>query len=345
MDRSSAVCIIGSGKCAGTCTAWLMSRGYQVRMWGRDARKMREIAKNGLNAEGVVSGQFFPAAFESLSDAVKGAKFIVVQTTAPGHRPAAEALKGLLEQGQVVLIFNGNWGAYEFYDVLGKEAKEKDVIIAETAAQIFMSDYHDGVYDLKRIKNEAEAAAAPAHNTARLMEEIGEIFPQLKPGENVISTTINSSNPVLHTPITLFNLARADNGEDYMFYLDAASPLVVKAAEKLDRERCLVAEAVGVRPIPVLDIINSFWDDKYDDLRESLRKHYPGSKGPKTLKFRYIEEDLPFGMAAVAVLGKLCGVQTPCLDAMLAAYQWVFDTDFRELAPRFDQEKLKEICR
>ena len=43
---------------------------------------------------------------------------------------------------------------------------------------------------------------------------------------------------------------------------------------------------------------------------------YRGIMNVKSLKERYILEDIPFSLVAISALGQVAGVQTPCIDAV-----------------------------
>lgn len=339
------VAVLGLGRTARAVTAYLMQRGCAVAMWGRDRAVVQELSEKGILISGHCAGHYRPEICGDIAEAVKGAQLLLVMTVAAGHAPVAKRLKGLLEQDQMILIFNGNWGAYEFYKELGSEAREKHVRIAETGAQLFLADYVGEKCHIKSIKNEISLAAVSPKETSDICMTLKSLFPQFVPEENVLSTSINSANPVMHTPISLFNITRMENAEDYSFYADAATRLTIGAVEKIDEERCAVARAIGIQPVRCVDIINSFWPDKYDTLYEAVKNNnaYLSGKGPKTVYHRYLQEDLPFGMAPIAKLGKMYAVATPCIDAMLACYRWLMDVDYESLAPEFDGDILAAL--
>lgn len=346
MNQKMDIAILGLGRTARAAAAYLMQQGCSVTLWGRDINVVQKLTEEGIDITGACAGHYAPRVCADLRDAVRGAGLILVMTVAAGHAPVAKRLQGLLEQGQRILIFNGNWGAYEFFQELGSEAEEKQVVIAETGAQLFLADYEGDCCHIKSIKEEITLAAVRPEQAKRLCEELAPLFPQFVAGENVISTSLNSSNPVMHTPIALFNITRMENGEDYSFYADAATRLTLEAVEKIDAERCAVAKAAGVTPVRCVDIINSFWPDKYDTIYEAVKnnKAYLSGKGPKTIKHRYLEEDLPFGIAPIALLGRMYGIETPCIDAMLGCYQWLLGADQLAQAPRFEPEILKKLA-
>lgn len=329
-------CVLGMGRTGCAMVAYLSDKGQNVVVWDRKASKLGMIAKNGIKTSGSIEGVFYPEVHNDIAEAVYGSEYILVTTVAGAHKPIAKLLSGHLDCNQSIIIFNGNMGAYEFYSVLQKEAIEKKAVIAETGGMILIADFTDaGVCHIKSVKNEISFSAIPNTAARKLAQATKDVFPQFISVENVIETSLNNSNPVLHTPITLFNITRIENGEDYLFYDTAATRLTIAFAEKIDAERCKVIEAIGSKAQTCLEIINSFWPDKYDTLYDVIKnnKNYMSGKGPKSLDYRYLTEDLPYGIAPLSVLGKKYGVPTPCIDTMLNCFYYLLDKDYMKLAP------------
>lgn len=345
MIMVTSVCIIGCGRTARAMAAYLSDRGVAVSMWGRDAGRVAKLCAEGISVTGCCEGIYHPTPVANLGEAIGGSKYVFVMTTSGGHRPIAEALRGKLGQEQRILIFNGNWGAYEFYSILGEEAGEKNAVIAETGAMLFLADYVPGSLHIKKIKDHISLASIPKEQTQAVIEELSPLFPQFVAEKNVLCTSINNSNPVIHAPVTLFNLGRIENGEDFLFYRDAATRSVIGYIEKIDKERCDVSRAIGAEPVSCLEIINSFWPDQYDNLYDAIKCNaaYMSGKGPTTLDHRYINEDIPFGMAAVSALGKRYHVSTPYIDAMLMCFDGLIGGLAAEV-PDFSARDIRELC-
>ena len=339
--------VIGAGNAGKAVSAYLRSLGQEVSLYCRSAQLAALLDQSGIAASGAVEGQFDVSATTDLAAAVKGARAILVQTVASGHAPVAQALKGLLEPGQIILIFNGNWGAAEFSAILGSEAKEKGVDICETGAQLFLcSSPAPGAVAVKSIKRGVSMACTDVSRIAAVLEELKDILPQLTPGANVIDTSLNSSNPVVHGPIATFNITRMENGEDYTLFGTALPQKTVDFIEKIDAERCAVARAIGVQGIPVVDILNSFWPEKKPNVYGALKENdaYKVSKGPKTIQHRYLDEDLPYGLVPIIRLGRLYGVETPYLDALVQVLGMYLGRDYLAEGPAVEAIDLKALA-
>ena len=285
----------------------------------------------------------------SLENAVSGVQYILVFTTAEGHKSIANQLKGLLRENQRIIVFNGNWGATEFVHYLGNEISAEKIIVAETGAQIFASPLNElGKCFLKSMKKKVTLGSFPCNAVEGLIEELKELFPQFSAVSNVLETTLNMSNPLAHCPLDLFNLSRIDSGEEtLMFASNYTSPMGVKFVEAVDRERINLLNQLGVKAKSLLDLFNFSWDSQYDDLYVAFKSipSYQTAKSPTNFSFRHFTEDLPFGIEPIRILAQKYHVATPNIDAMMSVYNAVLGNDNLSNVPEilhFNLEKLME---
>lgn len=312
--------VIGAGNTGHAVTAYLMDKGVETTLYTRDPEKARIIAAEGLTAYGSLAGTWHPGVSCDLAEAVRDADYILVMTLANAHRAVAEALRPILSEGQTVIVFNSNWGALEFVQVLGEDAERKNLTVAETAAQLFIAASPMPGRVRLSLKNKVGLAAADPEKTEPLCAALHEIFPQFEPVGSIIQSTMGTTNPVIHVPVTICNAARVENGQPFLFYVEGASHAAIDLVLQLDRERIAVAKALGCEIEDVLTGINSFWPTKYDNLFDALTKNpaYQQTMGPGKLDHRYITEDVPYGIAPIAQIGRLFGVPTPATDVLLA---------------------------
>ncbi len=313
------ITIVGAGNTGHALAAYLAQRGCTPVLATRSAEKSAAINENGITAEGAIQGNFRVPSTTSLAEAVQGAALVAVMTTANAHRAVARQLAPLLTDGQSILVFNSNWGAFEFAQVLGGDIAAKNLTVAETAAQLFVATSGGPGHVNVSVKEKISVAATDPAKTAPLLAAIGGVFPQFEEGGSIIETTISTTNPVIHVPISLANIARIENAQEFRFYGDGVSKAGVELILKIDEERVAVARALGCEIDDVLTVINSFWEKKHDNLFDALTKNetYLRAMGPKSLTHRYFTEDVPFGIAPVAQIGRLYGVETPYTDALL----------------------------
>lgn len=338
--------VIGMGKTGHVMAAYLKNQGHDILCWDRSKEKVDTINRRGISITGELEGAFAVNATTNIREAIKGREAIIIMTVANGHKPVAELLSGALEEGQRIIIFNGNWGAVEFYQVLGEEAKKKNVIISETGGMLFIAKLEEiSRCCVLAIKSSITLGTIPSHRVDFLISELKNVFPQFVAAENVIETSLNSANPIMHAPVAFFNITRIDNQEDYGFYDEGATKTVFQYISKADKERVSVAKSMGVKEESCLDIINSYWIKEYDTLYDAIKNNdsYMKLKGPVTFNNRFITEDVPYGIAPIVRLGEKYGVDTTYLKSMLAMYYLIFNDGMIEIGPDFSKLDLENI--
>ena len=321
------IAVLGLGKIGHNTAALLTARGYEVIGYTRDAAKAEDVNRFGITVTGTLNGNFRVRATTDLAEAVEEARFLVVTTTAAGHKPLAQSLRGLLQPEQRIIILTGNWGAYEFYTVLEQEAREKGVIIGETSGNLAVSPvlHRPATTVMGHSKKKMSFATIPRAAAPGVVRELRQAFPEFYPVASVLDTSMNNTNPPVHVPFCIFNITRMANGEDAQFYGECLPPLLLDFVMAADAERCQVSREVGAEPRTILELMNDVWEVKYDNLKE-LALNNPSLqhvKLPKTPYHRFLTEDVPYGYGAVSRLGKKYGVPTPRLDLMVEAYRYL----------------------
>jgi opine dehydrogenase len=113
-------------------------------------------------------------------------------------------------------------------------------------------------------------------------------------------------------------------GGDYHHYYDGITPAVGRLIDALDAERVAVAAALGVaiEPLPQfffrMGYTNAAGRDggtAYDVFHNSEPNRW--IKAPASIDHRFINEDVPYGLVAIAELARVGGVPTPCADAVI----------------------------
>ena len=338
-EKTMKIAVLGLGKIGHNTAALLTARGFEVVGYTRDASKAEDVNRFGITVTGTLNGNFRVKATTSLAEAVEGARFLVVTTTAQGHKPLAESLRGLLQPQQRIVILTGNWGAYEFYTVLGQEAREKGVIIGETSGNLAVSPvlHRPATTVMGHSKKRMSFATIPRAAAPQVVKELHRAFPEFYPEASVLDTSMNNTNPPVHVPFCIFNITRMANGEDAGFYGECLPPLLLDFAMAADAERCQVSRAIGARPCTILELMNEVWQVHYDNLKE-LALENPSLqhvKLPKTPYHRFLTEDVPYGYGAVSRLGKKYGVATPRIDLLVEAYRYLIGQGAEVGGPEF----------
>ncbi|NLD63352.1 MAG: NADP transhydrogenase subunit alpha, partial [Bacteroidales bacterium] len=92
-----------------------------------------------------------------------------------------------------------------------------------------------------------------------------------------------------------------------------------------------VAEALGIRAITARQWLYMAYSTAGNSLYESMKKNagYRGILAPRSLKVRYLEEDIPYSLVPMASLGRMMGVSTEVMDSIILMGSIINSTDYR----------------
>jgi len=176
---------------------------------------------------------------------------VVVPATA--HRFIAEQAAPCLRDGQIVILNPGRTGgALEFQEVLRANGCDASIFLGETSTFIYASRaLSRSEARIFRIKNGVRLAMLPAYWIPDVLAVLNQAFPQLHPGDSVLSTGMENIGAIFHPALTLLNAGWIETTHgDFDYYLGGISPSVAQVLECLDRERVAVAGSLGVHSVP-----------------------------------------------------------------------------------------------
>jgi opine dehydrogenase len=359
MDKTRYT-VIGAGHGGKGMAAHLALMGFPVTLYNRTADNVAAIAKRmGLDLESFEGG---PHGFGRLArvtsdmgEALAEAEIVMVVVPSSAHADVARAAAPHLRDGHIVVLHPGRTlGALEFKRVLQGLGCQADVTVAETETLIYASR-SDGPAQARifSIKEAVPLAALPATRTALVLEALREAYPQFIDGGNVLQTGMNNMGAIFHPALTLLNAGRIENtGGEFQFYIDGVTPSVARVLEVLDRERVTVAAALGIRARTALEWLKMAYDATGDDLHEAIQNQvgYYGIQAPRTLKHRYITEDVPMSLVPIASLGERYGVSVRAMSSIIQLACIIHRTDYwrRGRDPRrlgLEQMSVSELTR
>jgi opine dehydrogenase len=316
--------IIGAGNGGQSIAGVLAHKGYEVNLFDIDSAKIETIKKlGGINFTGKIEGfGQLKTISDHIEQTVRDVEVIIVVTTAAAYKDVARSCAPHLKEDQLIVLMPGYLGgSLEFSRILKEKGVDcESLIISETESLIYSCRAKEvGSPRIHGIKDKLSMAAFPSKNTNRAIQRLREVYPQLAPAKNVFETGFNNVNPMLHIPITIFNLGRVERGEDWTFYPVGATPVICKYIEKIDQERISLAKILGVKAISTKEILKKFYGVDGEDLYESIHKNqaYQVSKGPTTIHYRYFYEDVPMGLVPISSLGEMLEVYTPCTKTLI----------------------------
>ena len=334
--------VLGTGNSGQAYAADIALKGYAVNLaevpeFEDNLRAIEE--KGGIEISGEAGNGFarLNMMTTDLKAAIKGVDIIIVGGSAHAHEPFSKALVADFEDGQFIM-FTANFGALRFRGWIKKAGVATRVTPVESVSLLYATRASDpGVVNCIGIKSKLPVAALPAGRTADFLNLIKPVFPQFVAAENVWTTSVNNVNPIVHPPMVLFNAGRieATGGKGWNLYADGATECVTRVMLAMDAERMALLGHVSTDGIAFKDSFESFYAQYSlgkltlsETLRQSPIHGSPAFPAPNCIDTRYINEDLPFGLAPWSSLGRLWDIPTPNIDAVIRLVSTMLDTDY-----------------
>ena len=336
------IAILGAGNGGCAAAADLTLRGFQVRLFARSESTIAKLAKLG-EIELVESGVSKKAApyFMSphLPPVVQGVDLIVIATPAVGHEYLAKGLANYVGDGQRILLNPGHTGgSLHFANLLRQLGCTAQVQLCETVTLTYICRMpQPGRVEIYRRTTNLRCAALPGKHTEKLVREIQSVFPNVIAAANVLETGFSNINAIMHPAGMLGNAGWIEKTDgDFLYYREGITPTIGAWIDALDQERLAIVRALGISPLRFVDIFHGAGlttteardsGSAYQAIHESEPNFT--IKSPPSLDHRYIKEDVGYGLVPMAEVGKLLGIETPVMDALITLASVALGIDFR----------------
>lgn len=333
------ICVIGGGNGAFAASADLTLRGHQVNLY-EDERFKTNIEgimeEKTITLEGV--GRTGKAVLNKvttdLAEALEGVDLIMPVMPAYALKNFAEKIAEYIKPGDRILLAPGSTGgALIVAKILNEKNKIKDVRISEM---------HTLPYAARKIGSASVRilletrklyfAAFPAKYNEEMYDIVRELYPAVELVSDVIESSLNNGNPVSHPAPVVLNAGKIEysKGEHY-HYREGITPSVARVNERIDKERASLCDVFGYKTADAKErLFLMGYVPKRDTLYESYRdsEAFSPLKGPKDLNDRYLTEDTPCSLVALASLGDAIGVETPVMDSVVVLASALKDQDY-----------------
>ncbi|SES99077.1 opine dehydrogenase [Natronincola peptidivorans] len=338
------VAVLGSGNGGCAVAADFALNGHDVYLF--DFEEFHEnidaIRKNGgILAEGDFSGfAEIKYAGHDLKKTITGADLIMVVRPAFGTEIFAKAAKDYIEKGQKIVICPGSCGgSLLFKKALGLELEDDSVIVAETSTLPYACRVIEAgkVFTYIKLVGGIYLAAIPSRLTKEVFEVLKGVYPGIVQAKNVLQTTLQNGNPVIHPAVTLLNAALVERKKgDFYFYEEGITPSVGRLMEAVDKERIEIGKRLEIEivPNPVLGLVQGYMQEGNYDTGYSKGKGFQGIKAQSKLDNRYLNEDVGYGLVFMSELAKQIGVETPIMDSIINIASVIIKKQYREMKSR-----------
>jgi opine dehydrogenase len=334
------IAVLGAGHGGAAAAADLSRRGYSVRLHARNPDRLAPFReRGGIEARGVQQG-LVPVDLMTtdVKAAVDGADLVMLVVPSVAHEPYAQALAPLLPPNQPVFVNPGHTGGgLHFLHALRGAGFRAPLRLCETVTLTYITRMEGaGTVNIYSYTRNLGFAALPARHGDEMFALMQPVYPNIRLVSSVLETGLSNLNAVFHPPGTLMNAGWIEHtGGDFLFYREGFTPAIGRVTKAVDDERMAVAAALGV---PHERFLDTFFNagltsrEAYEsgDISRACIESEPNKtiKAPPDLRHRYVMEDVGYGIVPFAALGRLAGVPTPTIDALIQVASAAVGIDF-----------------
>jgi len=335
------VAILGAGHGGCAAAADLGKRGYDVRLHARSAERLKPLReRGGIEVRGVQHGLVqVDLMTTDLGVAVRGADLIMLVVPSIAHGPYARALALLIADGQTIFLNPGHTGGgLHFRHELRRAGYRGPVTICETVTLTYITRMEaPATFNIYSYTTRLRFAALPGRHTDTMFGLIKPLYPEIVPASSVLETGLGNINALFHPPGMIMNAGWIERRRgDFLFYREGITDAVGRVVAAVDDERLAVAKALGVPAAPFIDMFHQAGlttaaarDSR--NIARACEESEPNRtiKAPASLDHRYLQEDVGYGLVPMSELGRLAGVATPTIDALIRLAELALGIDYR----------------
>lgn len=338
------IAVLGSGN-GGCAVAFdCAQHGHRVRLFDFASFPDRIASiqeAGGIYAEGQLEG-FATLEYvgHDIEAALTDAELIVAVGPAFSTRPFAEACKPYLRAGQIVVVCPGSCaGSLEFRIAANLAINDSEIVVAETStlpyAVRMIAPARIKVF--LKLRGGLFIAAVPASDTKTALAALSSVYPTMSAARNILQTSLQNGNPVIHPAVSLMNAALIERTEgDFYFYEDGVTSAVGRLLEGIDQERIAIGQRLGLEILaePTIGTVQGYMREPTYDRGYAEAPGFQGIKAQSQLNHRYLHEDVGYGLVFWRTLGEQIGVETPTIAAVIQLASVVMGRDYLAEAPR-----------
>ncbi len=291
--------------------------------------------KGGIHASGDLDGfQKIRYAGHDIKKVVKSADIIFVVGPAYSTKPFGEVCAPYLESGQVVVVCPSSCGgSVVFKNAASLDIEDENIIVAETSTLPYAVRVKEPgeINVFLKLKGGLYVSTLPSNNTGKVMDMIRDVYNAMQPADNILQTTLQNGNPVIHPAVSLLNTGNIERDRELYFYEEGVTPAVGRLIKAVDKERIKIGEKLGFKviPDPELGMMQGYMQKANYEQGYAEAEGFQGIKAQDQLDYRYFNEDVGYGLIFFAELGKQIGVETPVMDSIIKIVSVLMEKDYR----------------
>jgi opine dehydrogenase len=333
MDGNS-VAVLGGGSMALAISSELSSSGFKVNMF--ELPRFKEniqpiIDKGGVELSGVSGSGFVKlnVVTTNAEEALRDVNLIILAVPAFGYEAFVQASLPYLRDGQIFLIATGYFGCLRLARTIHNTGK--NVTLAEMCHPPYTcmkTGPASLIISLRR--DELYIAAFPGKDTPEVADSLKSVFPKIMAASNVLHTSLDNCNWIIHPPVTLLHRGFIDRTRKFAMPQRDSFPLSVsRLVERMEKEKMELGKALGLS-IPSIKAewqpgVKS-WQEELGELKKISTYQYEYENSSN----QYLVEDLYYALPAISSLAKLAKVPIPTINAMIHFFSIIDGVDYMQ---------------
>jgi opine dehydrogenase len=336
----ATIAVLGAGHGGVAAAADLTRRGFAVRLHARNPDRLAPIReRGGIEARGVQQGFVpFTALTTDIGEAVRGADLVMLVVPSVAHETYASLLAPLLAPDLPMFLNPGHTGGgLHFVHELRRAGYAKPLQTCETVTLTYICRMEGpATVNLYSYTKRLAFAAFPGRHGDRLFQLMKPVYPEIVLASSVLETALTNINAIFHPPGMVLNTGWIEHtGGDFLFYREGITEGVGRVTAAVDAERLAIAKALGLPAATFLEAFHraGLTTDaalNSGSIARACRDSAPNRtiKAPPSLDHRYVHEDVGYGLVPFAAFGRLAGVPTPTIDALITLAGQATGRDF-----------------
>jgi hypothetical protein len=352
--RRPVLAICGSGN-AGHALAVISSRNFEGDIdWLIGSEEKADLVRRGASADGLRSTGVIEARADKLrtissdpAEVIPDADIVLIAVPAFAHAAVLGRIAPYVNERATIGCLPARGGfEFEASVIPGTDAGGRRTIFGLQTLPWSTRVVAPGeLVNVGAVKAEVVLAALPAGDGRQLADQLSSTLgTQLVPTDGFLSLTLGNPGQFIH-PGLMYGHFRSWEGEEYdeesipRLFADASDDMG-RVVEDLSTEACAVARAVEAQSggalslgsvVPVLDWLRSSYSHVTGDMttaatcfrtgpiqvrRAPVVETTPGRFVPN-FDYRYLSEDVPFGLVITRAIAEIADVPTPVIDEVI----------------------------
>ncbi len=337
--------IIGSGQAAIALAAFFSKNGkYSSILYFEEHQGAIKKIKNGnmVQLSGKISGFF--NIHELTRDASKFFNkndVIFVVSPTYSHEKIMDNIHHFLEKKHNLVFVTGNFSSI----VIKRKYKKLNCNLSEINLFPFACRLSENGIDILGVKSNLFISSYDPAGTDEIIEKIKPYFPsRLLKCRDVIEVGLNNVNGICHPIILLLNAGRIGK-EDFYFNRDGVTEGVANFMDSVEDERKRIAVSLGSEYISFLDIMNIFYEEKFNSIHELFSASSVlniQKLCPRSFNNRYLAEDVPYVLVPWLSLARMNGTESKAIETIIHLASIISKKNYFESGRILERAEIKK---